>query len=68
VDYFLHVLTATDASVDSPPRCIAHATTEDVRVIVGNTTISFTTDDVGGYVELAGRRNQLPNQIVTQGR
>ena len=61
VDYFLHVLTAKDSSTDSVPQAVARETETDVRVTVGPVIAAFEKAGVGGYVEISGRRNPLPN-------
>jgi len=61
VDYFLHVLTATDSSTDSVPRAVARENETETRVTVGDATVAFEKVGVGGYVEISGRRDRLPN-------
>ena len=64
VDFFLHVLTAADDSVESAPEAVVRETDEGVRVSVGEAVVSFVKDGVGGYVEIAGRRRPLAGEIV----
>jgi hypothetical protein len=63
VDYFLHVLTAADASVESVPKAAARETDEEVRLNVGKSVFSFTKGSVGGYVEISGERRPLCDEI-----
>ena len=68
-DYFLHVLTAVDATVDSiAPAVLEEAvggkTGGPIRVRVGKASVSFDRDKVGGYVEIAGRRRALATGIA----
>jgi len=56
VDYFLHVLTATDASVDAVPEARVAATERQVQVTVGKAAITFGKTDVGGSMVLNGAR------------
>jgi hypothetical protein len=54
-DYFLHVLTATDATIDSVPQAVAEVHGDRIDVTIGDARISFTTAEVGGQIEIAGR-------------
>ena len=58
-DLFLHVLTATDATVEAVPVAAVEETGDTVRVQIGDTAISFRRTAVGGYVEADGARRQL---------
>ena len=49
VDFFLHVLTATDASVASAPRATVK-TGSEVTVTIGTATIAFQTTTLGGKI------------------
>ena len=64
-DYFLHVLTAADATVDSVPAASMEETDSVVRVQLGEATISFDKAKVGASVEIAGHRRPFPDRIVT---
>lgn len=63
-DYFLHVLTAAEASVDSVPAAVLEETDNAVSVQVGKATISFDKGKVGGSVEIAGHRRPFADRIV----
>ena len=47
VDYFLHVMTATDTGTSSVPQAVAQVTDADVTVTIGEKRISFTKAAVG---------------------
>jgi len=64
VDYFLHVLTATDATVDSVRPAVLEETDGEVRVRVGKVTIAFDKSKAGGSIEIAGDRRPFPDGIV----
>ena len=63
-DYFLHVLTAADATVDSVEPAKMEETDDEVRVQVGRVVVSFDKADVGGYIEIDGRRRPLAEDIL----
>ena len=63
-DYFLHVLTAAEASVDSVPAAVLEETDSVVSVRVGRATISFDKGKVGGSVEIAGHRRPFADEIA----
>jgi hypothetical protein len=65
VDYFLHVLTATDSTVDSKPVPVMTETDREVHVRVGKATISFGKSEVTGSVEIAGDRRSFADRIRT---
>lgn len=58
-DFFLHVLTATDANVETAPAASVKTARGSVAVTVDGTTIAFTTAQVGGTIERGGRRVNL---------
>ncbi|MEA2064202.1 MAG: heparinase II/III family protein, partial [Gemmatimonadota bacterium] len=64
VDYFLHVLTATEVSVLSAPKAEAVVTDTEVIVSVGEARISFSTAEAGGTIEVSGSRSPLARGIV----
>ncbi|HUU28742.1 MAG TPA: hypothetical protein VM123_13100 [archaeon] len=66
VDYFLNVLTAADSSTVSVPQAAAEVTDSEVTVTVAGRKIVFTTQEVGGGIEVAGRRTQFAKEIVAQ--
>jgi len=61
VDHFLHVLTATDATVASMEKAIAQVKDQEVTVTVGEARITFTMAELGGRIELPGRRTRKDN-------
>lgn len=63
-DYFLHVLTATDATVDSLQPAVLEETDREVRVRVGKAAISFDKDRVAGSAEIAGHRRSFADRII----
>jgi dienelactone hydrolase len=56
VDYFLHVLTATDDDVDSVDRAQAQVDNGRIVVNVGDANVTFLADEVGGRISLSGDR------------
>lgn len=63
VDYFLHVLTATDASVASAPQAVVIAGGKEILVALGKTRLSFLKDTVGGFIEIGGKRKELVHKV-----
>ncbi|MCX5644435.1 MAG: heparinase II/III family protein [Phycisphaerae bacterium] len=63
-DYFLHVLTATSAAVADVESATATGVGRQAQVKLGAATIVFTTDKVGGSIELAGRRTNLTETVA----
>ena len=63
-DFFLHVLTATDSSIDSVDKATINIVPREVRVSIGQTTINFTTSAIGGGIELLGHRRQFVNKAI----
>jgi hypothetical protein len=53
VDYFLHVLTATDADTDSVEPAVAEMGEAQVTVTVGRAKIAFTLAEVGAAINIA---------------
>ena len=66
-DYFLHVLTATDAGTQSVPRATARVGANEITVTVGDTRIGFATDRVGGWIERGKKRVPLANAVHAEG-
>lgn len=62
-DFFLHVLSATDAGTTTVPQATARLDGDSVRVELGNARLRFTTKEVGGEIELGARRFVLSNGI-----
>jgi hypothetical protein len=63
-DYFLHVLTATDTSVNTAPRAGVVTSSGQVAVGVGADTVVFTLAQAGGSVYINGVRETLADTIV----
>jgi hypothetical protein len=66
VDYFLHILTAADASVASVEKAIAEVKNQEVTAKIGQTIITFEKAEVRGHIELSGQSTKLANTIVVE--
>ncbi len=66
VDYFLHVLTATDDSVTSVEKAKVQIKDKEVAVTIGETGIIFEMADVGGRIEISGRRTNFTDKIAVE--
>jgi hypothetical protein len=62
-DYFLHVLTATDADVTSVEKAFLQTNAEEVIVALGEARITFMTAEVGGSIRIAGRHARFASSI-----
>lgn len=62
-DYFLHVLTATDAGVQTVPRARATVAGGRVSVALGDVRIVWEKEGLGGEISLGGRRAPLARGI-----
>ena len=51
VDYFLNVLTATDANTTSVEQATAQVKGEEITVTIGETAVTFKTSEVGGSIQ-----------------
>ncbi|MBN2476792.1 MAG: heparinase II/III family protein [Pirellulales bacterium] len=60
VDYFLHVLTAIDASAPTPPGAHHQVTDTQVHLTLGEAEITFGKTDVGGSIDLGAGRREFP--------
>jgi len=67
-DFFLHVLTATEADADSVPTATALVGQGKLTVSLGKTKVTFLTDKMGGTVEIKGKKTAFANKIVTEGK
>ena len=65
-DYFLHVLTATEAGVNSVPLGKAVDTGSEIKLKLGDTELTFTKDKVGGRIAVGGSESPLAEGIVEQ--
>ena len=63
-DYFLHVLTVTGAEAADVELARATVTDKQVQVTLGAAAITFSTDKVGGSIELAGHKTTLTETVV----
>ncbi len=64
VDYFLHVLTATDSTVDEAPGATAQIEGDEIVVSMGASQIRFAKDEVGGSIAPDGDERALADGIV----
>ena len=64
IDYFLHVLTATDAGVTSVEKANAQVNNKEVTVTIGQTKICFGMAEVRGHIELSGRGTNFTDKIA----
>jgi hypothetical protein len=62
-DLFLHVLTATDADVNSVPRASAQVAGGLVRLDVGGHRLTFNLESVGGEIESGGAMVPLAQMV-----
>jgi len=60
---FLHVFTATDASVDTVPRAAATVEGGRVQVTVAELMLVFRTDSVGGDITWRDRTGTLTEGV-----
>jgi hypothetical protein len=65
-DYFLHVLTATDSSTTSVGEATVELAAPEAKVSVGQTTITFTTTEIGGSIAFSGRPRQFTNKVASE--
>ena len=65
-DYFLHVLTTADSTVDSVPNAAVKVTDTDVTVTVGKASVTFRKTDLGGHIEIGGAAAKLATKIVVK--
>jgi len=66
IDYFLHVLTATDAKTESVENAVAQIQGGQVAVIIGGIKITFTTAQVAGGIEISKSFNKFADKIISQ--
>jgi hypothetical protein len=62
-DYFLHVLTATDAGVESVPQGVVRLEAGHVQLELAGTKLTFTTDSLGGEITLGGQTAKLTQTL-----
>jgi Heparinase II/III-like protein len=63
IDYFLHVLTATDAAVSTAPQAKAEVSDTEVVVRLGDARLSFEKENVGGWIETDGARSEFAVKV-----
>jgi hypothetical protein len=66
LDYFLNVLTATEADTTSVANASAQIENETVVLSIGQTKIEFPTALVGGDITIAGRRTAFCDEITAE--
>ena len=64
VDYFLHVLTATDAAIHAVPQAAARVEDDQITVTIGDTRITFATAEVAGHIEIGGSVTPLTREVA----
>lgn len=62
-DLFLHVLTATDANEENVPTASVSTSGDAVTVTVGEVTVHFEKDGVGGRIALNGEERALAGKV-----
>ena len=65
VDYFLHVLTATDTSIKSVTPATVQQSGDEVTATLGIITVTFTKSSVGGRIAFSGPIYTFADSIVT---
>ena len=66
VDYFLHVLTATDAATTSVEKAAVNIDDQSVTVTVGPVEITFSTNEVGGNIIIFGHTDKFPDRVIAE--
>jgi hypothetical protein len=66
VDHFLHVLTATEASVFSVPQAAAAVSEDRVKIRLDGVEITFLKGSVGGEIEISGKRSELAKTVRSE--
>jgi hypothetical protein len=61
MDYFLHVLTAVDASTTAVSRATAKVEGNTALLRLPGILIRFTLDKTGGEIEMAGAKTPFTN-------
>jgi hypothetical protein len=64
VDYFLHVLTAVDATQKDVPVAALSRDDAAVQVSIGSVRVDFTTARLGGAITSSGRRDPFAGRVV----
>jgi len=66
VDYFLHVLTAADASFSSVEKAELRVKDKEVTVTIGKAAITFDMAEVRGRIKLSEKHRSFANKIVPE--
>jgi len=66
VDYFLHVLTATDAMTASVEKATSKVVNQRIMVMVGPTEITFRTNEVGGGIVIDGHKTKFADRVMAE--
>ena len=66
VEYFLHVLTATDANTIDTNRASVSFVDTKVHTVIGDVRIVFATDAVGAYLQTAATLQPLAQSILSK--
>jgi hypothetical protein len=64
VDYFLHVLTATDTVTTSVEKAALNIDDQGVTVMIGPAEITFATNEVGGNIILSGHEDIFADRVT----
>jgi len=64
VDYFLHVLTATDSEIESVPAAVCQDLDEAVEVQAGGFRLHFSKDKVGGWIDPGTGRQEFATAVA----
>ncbi len=65
-DYFLHVLTATDAGTAAIEKATAAVQGQEVVVTIGTTRVTFTQAEPGGHITVGEHDAKFANKIVPE--
>ena len=66
LDYFLHVLTATDVGVTSVEKASVQVNNREVIVTIGQIKVCFGMAEIRGHIELSGRVTNFTDKIVVE--
>jgi heparin/heparan-sulfate lyase len=66
VDYFLHVLTATDAMTASVEKATLKVVNQRIMVMVGPAEITFRTNEVGGGIVIDGHKTKFADRVMAE--
>jgi heparin/heparan-sulfate lyase len=65
-DCFLHVLTASDATVEQVDKAAVQLTDREAVVTVGKAKLTFPLGEVGGSIELAGKKTEFARKVAAE--